>query len=231
MIFSTPLISGRLLKRYKRFLADVQLADGSVVVAHCSNTGGMLGCQEEGSEVWLHYAPSPKRKLDYSWELATDQGELVGIYSARANNLVEEAWQNGLLKAFAEYDSCRREVKVGDSRLDFVFENKAGESCFVEVKSVTASTEPNIALFPDAKTQRGVKHLRELMSLKAEGQRVAMIFCVQRNDTHKLRAAPEFDALYADTLAEALGSGVELYAYGCELSPQHIRIDREIELT
>lgn len=227
MEFKQRLTQGRLIKRYKRFLADVELSTGETITAHCPNTGGMLGCQDENSPVWLRYAPSPKRKLDYSWELASDQGQLVGIYSARANDLVEEAWRDGLLAPFAKYAQCQREVKVGDSRLDFLFSN-ATESCYVEVKSVTASLEPSIALFPDAKTQRGLKHLQELMALKQQGQRVAMLFCIQRADSQQLRTAPEFDAAYAQAFELARSAGVEAYAYNCEVSPEHIRINKPV---
>lgn len=230
MKFDSELKRGRLIKRYKRFLADVELDCGEIVTAHCPNTGGMLGCQEKGSLVWLRYAPSPKRKLDYSWELAsTESDALVGIYSAKANQLVEEAWKSGSLKAFKEYSELKREVKVGSSRLDLLFSNESGQ-CYVEVKSVTASTEPGVALFPDARTLRGVKHLQELVLLKQEGHRVAMIFCVQRGDADALRTAPEFDAGYAEQFKYACEMGVEAYAYVCEVTPEYIRIEREIEI-
>ncbi len=227
MKFDKDLIQGKLIRRYKRFLADVELCNGDIVTAHCPNTGAMLGCQDEGSKVWLRYAPSPKRKLDYSWELASDQTNLVGIYSARANDLVEEAWQAGLLSPFDEYLYCQREVKVGNSRLDFLFTG-GGLDCYVEVKSVTASSEPGVALFPDAKTQRGRKHLQELMTLKQQGHRVAMLFCIQRDDIHQLRTAPEFDAEYADILVQAKNKGVEVYAFTCEVSFEHIRIIKQV---
>jgi len=231
MEFNDRLIQGRLIKRYKRFLADVELQTGETVTAHCPNTGGMLGCQDENSSVWLRYAPSPKRKLDYSWELATSQEQLVGIYSARANDLVEEAWCAGLLLPFSGYKQVKREVKVGKSRLDFFFSRHANSKvpdCYVEVKSVTASTEAGVALFPDAKTQRGLKHLQELMQLRQEGHRVAMLFCIQRDDCEQLRTAPEFDKDYAQAFELARAAGVEAYAYACELSPEHIRIDKPV---
>lgn len=233
MKFNQRLISGRLLKRYKRFLADVQLDSGEIITAHCPNTGGMLGCQDENSRVWLRYAPSPKRKLDYSWELASDQEHWVGIYSARANDLVEEAWQAGLLNPFADYRDVKREVKAGGSRLDFLFSSPIKPKvpdCYVEVKSVTASTETGLALFPDAKTQRGLKHLHELMLLKQQGYRVAMLFCLQRADCQQLRTAPEFDPEYAHAFELARSVGVEAYAYACEVTPEHIRIDKAVEI-
>ena len=227
MKFNTNLVQGRLIRRYKRFLAEVELNNGDIITAHCPNTGAMLGCQNEASTVWLRYAPSPKRKLDYSWELASDQANLVGIYSARANALVEEAWQADLLTPFTVYQTCQREVTVGKSRLDFLFTGD-GVDCYVEVKSVSASKEPGVALFPDAKTLRGRKHLQELMALKQQGHRVAMLFCVQREDIQELRIAPEFDPEYADMFLAAQAAGVEAYAFSCELSTEHIRIVRQI---
>lgn len=230
--FREPICEGRLVRRYKRFLADVELTTGEVVTAHCPNTGGMLGCQEPGSRVWLRFAPHPKRKLDYSWEMVEcDRGALVGIYSARANALFREAWEQGLLTPFSRYEQLHSEVAVGDSRLDFLFQAKeSGEQCYVEVKSVTASTEAGVALFPDAKTARGVKHLKELVALRQQGYRVALFFCVQRGDVHAVRPAPEFDADYSRNFIAALESGVEVYAGRCALSPDGIAIDQLIEV-
>ena len=226
MKFDAPLKHGTLLRRYKRFLADVELESGERVTAHCPNTGGMLGCQKEGSAVVLSHRPSPKRKLDYRWELASDGGQWVGIYSAYANALVEEALAQGAIECFAEAGwSWRREVSVADSRLDFLLEHsESGRQCYVEVKSVTASTEPGVALFPDAVTQRGRRHLEALMALKAEGVDVAMLFVVQRGDCDRIRVAPEFDPDYAKTLAEAIDRGVEVMAVGCDVSPRGISV-------
>jgi sugar fermentation stimulation protein A len=221
MLFTNPLIEAKLIRRYKRFLADVELTCGSPTTASCPNTGSMLGLAEPGSRVWLTHAPSPTRKYDYTWELTQSlNGILVGINTSRPNSLAIEAIQNGVIKELTGYDSVRREVKYGNegSRIDLLLENENRPPCYVEVKNVTAAVHGGIAVFPDAVSQRGTKHLRELMSMVKNGYRAVLLFCVQRGDVSEVRPADEIDPLYGRTLREAILTGVEVIAYGAEVT-------------
>ncbi|MGM0564167.1 MAG: DNA/RNA nuclease SfsA [Pseudomonadota bacterium] len=229
MEFESPLLEGTLLKRYKRFLADVRLDSGQTVTAHCPNTGGMFGCQIPGSRVALCHRPSPRRKLDYRWELASDGDSWVGIHSAMANDLVAEAHDRGELPGIAADWRLRREVSVGDSRLDFLFTRGDGaRRCFVEVKSVTASLEPGVAAFPDAVTTRGRRHIETLQALRSEDTAVMLLFCVQRADCRSVRAAHEFDPAYAEALTRAAENGVTVRALGCRVDLHGIEIAGEL---
>ena len=178
MKFDTPLVSGKLLKRYKRFLADVVLdGDGSEITAHCANPGSMLGLKEPGSRVWLSLSDNPKRKLKYSWELIEADGALVGINTAHPNRLVEEALERGMIPALSGYQTLRREVKYGkNSRIDILLEGGDGSKTYLEVKNVHLMREKGLAEFPDSVTARGAKHLAELAGMVAEGHRAAMVF-------------------------------------------------------
>jgi sugar fermentation stimulation protein A len=228
MQYQQPLHEGRLLRRYKRFLADVVLSGGEQVVAHCPNTGRMTGCAEVGSRVWLRFSNDPKRKLAYSWELVeTPAGQLVGIYSARANQLLAEALAGGQVAELEGYADIKPEVKVGDSRIDFCL-SSALEKCFVEVKSATLLTEGGLGLFPDAVSSRGQKHLAELMELRAAGHRAVLFFCAQHEGIERLAPADTIDPVYGDLLRLALEAGVEILAYGCQLSPMGIQLDKRL---
>ena len=191
MKFTAPLISGRLVKRYKRFLADVVLdEDGSEITAHCANPGSMLGLKEPGSRVWLSKSDNPKRKLKYSWEILEADGALVGINTAHPNKLVEEALRAGRIPQLADFHSLRREVKYGrNSRVDILLEDAAGGRLYVEVKNVHLMRQPGFAEFPDSVTARGAKHLAELADMVEEGHRAAMVFLVQRPDCDRLGLA------------------------------------------
>ncbi len=208
-----PLVAGRLVKRYKRFLADVTLDDGRLVTAHSANTGSMMGCAEPGSRVWLSASSNPKRKLAFTWELVeAEPGVVVGIHTGRANALVEEAICAGHLPALAGAASIRREVRYGhNSRIDLLLEFDHGPPCHVEVKNVTLVRD-GVALFPDAVTARGTKHLHEMAQVVRDGGRAAMVYCVQRSDAESLSPAKEIDAAYARALGTALEAGVEAYA-------------------
>lgn len=227
MQFDPVLEEGRLIKRYKRFLADIESADGSVVTAHCANTGSMKNCMEEGARVWFSRNDDPKRKLKASWELVeTPHGRVACINTGRANRLVEEALQAGIITELAGFTQLRREVKFGEenSRADFclMFEQ---QSVIVEVKSVTLGfAESDIAAFPDAVTARGAKHLRELTALAASGQRAVLIYCVNLTGITAVRAAAEIDPGYAAALAEARAAGVEVLAYGTTITPSAISV-------
>jgi sugar fermentation stimulation protein A len=227
MRFDSQLTPGRLLRRYKRFLADVELADGRQVTAHCPNTGSMLGCDRPGSAVWLSHSAAARRKYPWTWELVEADGVLVGIHTGRTNALVREALEAGRLDGLA--GSLRAEVAYGreGSRADFLVEGPRGR-VWVEVKNVTAAVSNGVALFPDAVTVRGRKHLRELQGMVAAGERAAMVFCVQRGDVHQVRPADAIDPAYGKALREAAAAGVELHAWRADVTPAGIELVTEL---
>lgn len=225
------LVAGQLLGRRQRFLADVKLGDGETVVAHCANTGSMLGCREPGSRVWLSAAADPKRKLAWTWELVEAQpGVIVGIHTGRSNGLVEEAIAAGRIPALAGYAGLRREVRYGaeNSRIDLLLEDAGRPSCYVEVKNVTAAVADGVALFPDAVSTRASKHLRELAAMVAAGNRAAIVFCCQRGDVHEVRPADAIDPAYGRALRAAIAAGVEAYALAGRVAPAEIVLDRMV---
>ncbi|WP_422376797.1 DNA/RNA nuclease SfsA [Roseibium sp.] len=231
MKFTAPLVGGRLEKRYKRFLADVVLEDGSAVTAHCANPGSMLGLKEPGSRVWLSLSDNPKRKLKYSWEVIEADGALVGINTAHPNKLVEEALEAGRIDGLSGYASLRREVKYGkNSRIDILLESDTGAKTYVEVKNVHLMRRPGLAEFPDSVTARGAKHLGELADMVAEGHRAAMVFLVQRPDCDRLSLASDIDPTYAAAFAAARAAGVEVYAIGCDVRLDGIDAIRPVTL-
>jgi sugar fermentation stimulation protein A len=231
MRFPEPLIPGRLQRRYKRFLSDVVLDDGTEVVAHCANPGSMLGLAQPGSRVWLSPAANPARKLRYSWELVEAGGALVGINTGRANALVGEALEAGRVPELAGYDSRRREVRYGtNSRVDFLLERPGAPPCYLEVKSVTLRRGGTLAEFPDAVTARGTRHLAELGIVARQGSRAVLFFLVQRDDCERVAAAADIDPAYAAALGEAQAAGVEILCYKCNLSPTGIALDARLPL-
>ncbi len=236
MIFSTPLTRGRLLRRYKRFLSDIELDSGEEIVAHCANPGSMMGLAEPGSEVWLSPNTNPKAKLDWRWELVrTGGGDLVCINTAHPNRIGEEAIGAGAIPGLAGYASLRREVKYGqNSRIDILLEDDGRPPCYVEIKSVTLrrpdGDHPTAAEFPDAVTKRGAKHLMELAEVAENGGRAVMLYLAQRNDCDHFRVAADIDPGYAAALAEAGNRGVEALCYACDVAPDGIRIDRPLPL-
>ncbi len=233
MRFDPPLEEGRLLRRYKRFLADIETAAGETLTIHCPNTGSMLNCMAEGGRVWFSRSNDPKRKLPGTWELSeTPQGRLACVNTARANALVEEALRAGVIAELAGFAGLRREVRYGleNSRADFRLDYAEG-AAFVEVKSVTLGFPGTpVAAFPDARTERGSKHLRELAALARQGVRAVQLYCINLAGARAVRPAQEIDPHYAAALREALAAGVEVLAYGAELSPQEIRLTRRLEV-
>lgn len=222
MEFPKTLTEGRLIKRYKRFLADVEMPDGSVVVAHCANSGSMLGCKAPGSRVLLSPNTNPKAKLDWRWEMVEVDGALVGINTSHPNRLVEEAIRAGTITELQGYETLRREVKYGvNSRIDILLEGPG--LCYVEVKNVTLKIGSE-ARFPDAVTARGTKHLAELSQMVADGHRSVMVYLVQRSDCDIFRPATDIDPTYADALVSAQQAGVEILCYTCSLSPTGIEV-------
>jgi sugar fermentation stimulation protein A len=227
MHFPEPLIEGRLVRRYKRFLADIELPGGQIIVAHCPNPGSMHTCAPERARVWLTHRPGPTRKLAYTWELCEAHGALVCVNTSRANDVVAEALQAGAIAELAGYDRLTREVRCRGSRIDFLL-NQEHASCYVEVKSATLAGGDQVVAFPDAVTARGTRHLLELMALAAEGHRAVLLFCCNRSGARAVRPADEIDPLYGYTLRQAMGAGVEVLAYRSELSPRGIWLGQRI---
>ncbi|ROO35251.1 MULTISPECIES: DNA/RNA nuclease SfsA [unclassified Pseudomonas] len=231
MRFSPALEEGRLIRRYKRFLADIETADGEQLTIHCPNTGSMLNCMSPGARVWFSRSSDPKRKLPGTWEIGeTPQGRLACINTARANALVEEALRAGVISELNGFVGLKREVAYGveNSRIDFRLDYELG-SAWVEVKSVTLGFDgTDVAAFPDAVTQRGARHLRELAGLARQGVRAVQLYCVNLSGIQAVRPAGEIDPLYAAALREAVAAGVEVLAYGVTLTPEQMWVDRPL---
>ncbi|MBM3465571.1 MAG: DNA/RNA nuclease SfsA [Armatimonadetes bacterium] len=224
MKFESPLIPGRLVRRYKRFLADVALEDGSVIVAHCPNPGSMLGCCAPDRPVFVSRSANLARKLPYTLELIDVGGHWVGVNTMRPNAVVHEALQAGQIAELGWYTDIRREVKYGDaSRVDFLLERE-GARCYLEVKHVTLVHE-QVAYFPDSVTTRGARHLQELRAVKRHGHRAAMLFVVNDPAATVVRPADSIDPAYGRALRQAARSGVEVLAYRCRTSPEGLFID------
>ena len=234
MLFASPLVPGALIRRYKRFLADVTLSDGRGVIATCPNTGSMLGCAEPGSPVWLSESDDPSRKHRYTWELvAVRSGPgwvLVGINTGLPNRIVREGIESGVVPELSGYESIRGEVAFGEerSRVDLLLESAGKPPCYVEVKNVTAAVDDGVAPFPDAVSERGAKHLRELARIAASGARAVQFYCVQRGDVREVRPADAIDPAYGKALREAMAQGVEVLAYRAEVTRRGIRLDTRI---
>jgi len=228
--FPQPLIPARLIKRYKRFLADVVFDDGRELTVYCPNTGSMLNCAESGSRVWLSYTDDPKRKYAYSWQLVeTNPGKLACIHSALANRVVKEAVLAGQVAELQGYDQIQSEVRYGEenSRIDLLL-RCAETQCYVEIKCVTLHMGGGLGLFPDAVSARGTKHLRELAAMKQQGYRAVLFFCVQNTAIDRVAAAVEIDALYAQTLSEVMAVGVEVLVYSTTISPEGITLKERL---
>lgn len=221
------LVEGRLVKRYKRFLADVELPDGSVVTVHCPNSGSMKGCNLPGSRVWLSTNPNLKRTLPQTWELVESDGYLAGINTCLPNRLTREGIENGTVAELQGYETIRPEVRYGEaSRIDLLLEGATG-CCYVEVKNVTL-VEEGRALFPDAVTTRGQKHLQELMRVVDQGDRGVIFFTVQRGDGYAVSPADAIDPEYGRLLRQAIAHGVEAIAYRAEVTPEEVRLTERL---
>lgn len=230
MIFSSPLISGKLIKRYKRFLADVILDDGSVVTAHCPNSGAMLDITAPHNSVWLSYNPDPKRKLSYTWEMVEVDDQLIGVNTMTPNTLIGEALQKNAIDPLKGYSTIQREVKYGEnSRIDYLLSDKNKPSCYLEIKNVHLK-RGGVALFPDSVTTRGTKHMIELTKVVKEGYRAVILYVIQRNDCTHFDIAKDIDSQYSQAFRTALHAGVECFAYTCNLTPNSITLGRSIEI-
>lgn len=230
--FEPKLIKGKFLRRYKRFFLDAESESGETLVAHCANTGSMKGLLEEGYYAWLKYHSDPKRKLRYSVEMMETPTSLVGVNTSLPNALVAEAIANDEIESLTGYANLKREVKYGvdgKSRIDVHLSEEGKPDVYVEVKNTTMRTG-DAALFPDAVTTRGTKHLNELIEVAKQGKRAVMFYLVQRMDCEYFSVAEEIDSVYAETLRKAMNNGVEVLAYKCHLSPEEIRIDEQMEV-
>ncbi len=231
MRLPSPLAQGRLIRRYKRFLADVELDGGGIVTVHCANPGAMTGLAEPGMRVFLSRSANLKRKLPLSWELVEADGGLVGINTAHPNRLAEEAIRAGVIPELAGYASLRREVRYGrNSRLDILLTDPDRGSAYVEVKNVHLLRRPGLAEFPDSVTARGARHLAELSAAAAAGHRAVMLFLVQRNDATRFGLARDIDPAYGAAFDRARAAGVEMLAYACRITPEEIAVATAIEV-
>lgn len=232
MLFATPLVPGRLKRRYKRFLADVVLEDGGEVIAHCANTGAMTGLDQPGMRVWLEPNDDPKKKLDYGWRLSElPHGHWAGIDTAVPNRVVKEALLAGKVGELAMYSGVRPEVKYGkSSRVDFLLTEPGLPDAYVEVKNVHLSRENGWAEFPDAPTARGVKHLIELAAMVQAGHRAQMFYLVQRTDCLQFRLASDVDPAYSDAFTKACTAGVEVICYDTIISTRGVSLGKSLNV-
>jgi len=227
MLLPPTCQTGILLRRYQRFLADVLLEDGQTLTVHCPNSGAMRGCSAPGSPVLISHSDGPKRKYAWTLEMVQDRGIWIGVHTGRTNRLVREGLESGVIAAFGAIRTVTPEVVVsGRSRLDFCLETDRGR-VYLEVKNCSLA-ENGVALFPDAITQRGTKHLHELVRLAEAGYGAAVLFCVQRSDARRCMPAVGIDPVYAETAAWAAGQGVRFLAYQAEVRPQVITIRQQI---
>ena len=235
MRFATPLVPATLVRRYKRFLADVVLPTGEAVTAHVANPGSMIGLAAPGARVWLSRSDNPKRKLPWSWELVeVDLGggaEFVGVNTGHPNGVVAEALAAGLIPELAGYASARREVPYGkNSRVDVLLEDPERPPCYVEIKNVHLMRRPGLAEFPDAVTARGAKHLDELAAMVAAGHRAVMLFLIQIGSAERFALAADIDPTYAAAFARARAAGVEAIAWRCAVTAQGIDCMRPVPI-
>lgn len=227
MKYSSPLYEGKILKRYKRFLADIQLKNGETITAHTPNTGSMKTCWEPGWKVMVSHHDNPKRKLKYGLELTHNGKTWIGVNTNLPNRLAYEAISKGVIQELSNYDNIRSEIKVGKSRIDLLL-SKEDELCYVEIKNVTLIGENNAALFPDSISERGQKHLEELISLKKQGHRAVMLYIVQRQDVDHFRPAWNIDKKYSELVLKAQESGVEILAYQCQIDPEEVIVSKKL---
>ncbi|MDE0815013.1 MAG: DNA/RNA nuclease SfsA [Alphaproteobacteria bacterium] len=235
MKFPDTLVTGILVRRYKRFLADIELDSGEIVVAHCANPGAMTGLNTPGFKVWLAPNRNPKAKLDWRWELVQVNGYLIGINTAHPNAIVAEAINAGKIDDLKGYESLRREVKYGqNSRIDILLESPGRPPCYVEIKNVhlrrPEGKHPTAAEFPDSVTKRGTKHLNEMANMVGNGARAVMFYLVQRSDCDHFRLAADIDRVYAETFSVAKARGVEAICYVCDLTETGINVNHTIPI-
>ncbi len=224
MKFEAPLVGGKLIRRYKRFLADVELASGDTITAHCTNSGSMKSCLQIGADVFLSHNPKPGRKTAYTWEMIKVNNEWIGINTSIPNKFALNYITKGAIPGLHGYDEVKREVTFGNSRID-ILAAKGDEKCFIEVKNVTLN-EGGVAMFPDAVTTRGQKHLDTLAEVKKSGMRAVMLYIIQRSDVVGFAPAAHIDPHYAQKLQNAMRKGVEVIPLRASVSPKGVFPDR-----
>ncbi|KUJ78859.1 DNA/RNA nuclease SfsA [Ruegeria profundi] len=229
MRFESPLVPARLIRRYKRFLADCMLEDGREVTAHCANPGSMMGLAEPGEKIWLEPNDDPKKKLKYGWRLVDhENGHFTGVDTSVPNKALRAALEAGEIPQLAAYGTIRAEVKYGEkSRIDFLLSEPGLPDAYVEVKSVTLSRQPGLAEFPDSVTARGAKHLAELSGMVAQGHRAIMLYLVQRTDCDRFALAADIDPAYAKAFDAAKAQGVESLIHGTRISTEGVWVRPE----
>ena len=232
MRFQTDLIPARLIRRYKRFLADCILEDGREITAHCANPGSMMGLADEGMKVWLEPNDDPKRKLNFGWRLIEhENGHFTGVDTSVPNRALRETLEQQRIPELAAYETVRPEVKYGEkSRIDFLLTQDRLPDCYVEVKSVTLSRTIGQAEFPDSVTKRGAKHLLELSNMVAQGHRAVMLYLVQRTDCTSFTLASDIDQVYHAAYLAARDAGVETLCIGTKITAQEILIEAPITI-
>ena len=229
MKFNETLIAGQFIKRYKRFFVDVKIGNEKVV-AHCPNTGSMMGLLKKGNNVWISKSDNPKRKLKYTLQIIEDQKSKIGINTHLTNKIVFEALDKRAIKNFENLDKIQSEVKFGkNTRFDFLITEKYKKT-FIEVKNVTLSREKKIAEFPDAITSRGSKHIQKLLEANKKGYKIYLFFVIQRNDCNKFKLAKDIDPEYCELLLKAVKKNLKILCYDCKFSPKGIELNREIQL-
>lgn len=229
MKFEQKLIAGTLIQRYKRFLADIKLNSGEIITAHCPNSGSMKTCKTPGWEVRISDSGNPARKYRHTWEMVHNGRCWIGINTSIPNKIAEEAVREGNISELNGFETIRREVKYGEnSRIDLLLENPR-QKCYVEVKNVTLVEEDGYYKFPDAVTERGRKHLKELMEMVKQGHRAVMLFVIQRSDGTVFKPAKDIDPQYAATLKQAFDAGVEILPYRAHVSPGEIKLTEKLE--
>ena len=228
MKFNETLIAGEFIKRYKRFFVDVKIGKEEVV-AHCPNTGSMMGLMKKGNNVWLSKSSNPKRKLKYTLQIIEDQNTKVGINTHLTNKIVFDALSKRKIKNFKNLDKIQQEVRFGkNTRFDFLITEK-NKKTFIEVKNVTLSRQNDIAEFPDAITSRGLEHIQELLKAKKKGFEIYLFFVIQRNDCSKFELAKDIDPEYCELLLKAVKKNLKILCYDCKFSTKRIQLNREIQ--
>ncbi len=231
MQYDVTLLKGKLIKRYKRFMADIELENGSIITAHCTNSGSMKTVLEIGATVYVSPADNPKRKLKYTWEMIELNGQLVGINTSIPNKIGFEEISANNIPELAGYEIVKKEVKYGkNSRIDIYLEDPKLGIHYVEIKNVTLSYGNNLAEFPDSVTTRGTKHLHELIDMVKEGHKASMLYIIQRQDCHTFTTAKTIDPNYHQALLDAKKAGVNILAYDCKITPTSITLNNKINI-
>jgi sugar fermentation stimulation protein A len=228
MNFENKLISGQLIKRYKRFFVDVKI-DGKIITAHCPNTGSMYGLLKKDNKVWLTKSNNPNRKLKYTLQIIQDKKTKVGVNTHLSNKIVMEALQNNLIKEFDKKIEIKPETKFGlNSRFDFLI-TKNNLKAFIEVKNVTLSRKKGVAEFPDAVTSRGLKHIKELINANKKGYKIYLLYLIQRNDCKSFNIAKDIDPEYSDLLSKAIKKRLNVLCFDCKFSPKGIKLNQKVK--